>query len=215
MAFSTFRGFFGASAANTGPVDSDTFQAMIPVATADGSGNPYKFNIAPIPGSSTTAYAVGSSSGNVLTAFIATSNGSYMSLGSSLALSTNARGDIPAIDSVDSTHFIPCYNNSSSTTQILAQYITNSSGTLSATVGATVVVTGGALVRPLVAVLDSSNALVMGYSSTPSNNRMSLINPTTLSVTQSNTNASSIAATTTNLQIFALSPTLAVVSWVA
>ncbi len=213
MAFSTFRGFFGASAANTGPVDSDTYFAHVP-ATPNASTDPARFTPAPIAGSSATWYVVGASNNNVLTAYIATSNGSYTSLGSTLALSTITAASPPAVDSVDSTHFVTTYQDSASTTQIYAQYITNTSGTLSVTAGPTLVVSGsGANMQSLVAVLDSSNALVIAYSGTTSRNRISLFNTATLSVTQSNTSATSIGASTTKLQMFSLSPTLAVIPW--
>lgn len=215
MAFSTFRGMMAASFVVTPPpTDTDTYQALIPAAAVDSSAGIYNIATAPISGSSTTWYTVGGSANNFLTAYIATNNGSYTSLGSSLSISTTASTQAPGVDSVDSTHFITTYQNSSSTNSILANYITNSSGTLSITSGPTgVVVGGGSNMQSLVTVLDSSNALVLAYSATNANNRISLINPTTLSVTQSNTNASSIAATTTKIQMFALSPTLAVVSW--
>lgn len=214
MAFSTFRGYFGAYGASA--VVADTFSALIPAFPTDGTAtwNSQEFNFC-AGANSTEVYAVSLTSSTTYV-WIGKANNSYISFGSRLALSTPSGGaTVQYVDQIDANNFIVVYRNTTTTT-VSAQVINNSSGTLSASVGETnVIVSGGAVATPIACVLDSSNALVFGFNSAANaNNRLSLINPTTLASIQSNTNASGVVTTGTNASIVALSPTLAVIGFI-
>jgi len=213
MAFSTFRGYYGASGSSA--VVADTFSALIPAFPTDSTAawNTQEFNFC--GANSTSVYAV-TLSGSTTYVWIGTVNDSYISFGSRLALTTPGGAvSVQYVEQIDANNFIVVYRNTTTTT-VSAQVINNSSGTLSASVGETnVIVSGGAVATPIACVLDSSNALVFGFNgSVNANNRLSLINPTTLAGIQSNTNASSVVTTGTNASIVALSSTLAVIGYI-
>lgn len=172
-------------------------------------------------GSSNTYYAMDSVNGHYY-AWIVTRSTSYTSLSSPLSVvaTPNAATTTIVMDSVDATHFVTAYQDPTTNNQIDAQYITNTTGTLSVTVTQTTIATTSAVSTNAtdcaVLVLDSSNALVLAAAniSGGGNNVMSLFNPTTLSVTQNSTAVSQLTLHYENAYFMAkLSATRAIVSW--
>lgn len=219
MAASSFRMLLASAGRSvTPPVDADTLIMNVPVMTWNSSTKGYLSKPASIPASSTSWYLASKAfNTTIIELFICTNNGVYCTLNTGVSITSNAGTSTPGVSSVDANNFLLTYVNPNvgSSAAISAQYITNSGGTLSATVGETTAVfSSGALNVSLACVLDSGNALVFGGSATTSRNLLSLINPTTLGAIQANTSATTVAATNVNsIQMFALSPTLAVISW--
>ena len=218
MAFSTFRGMMAASTGVSPPSFSDTYTWETPASFVYSSTIDARFGTI-TAGSSTTLFGADRTGGN---AYLFTVKTGYTDLTNVFNLGiSNTNSNYINIDTVDTTHFVVVYPSDSggSLNQARGQYIHNSSGTLSATVGDTLLATtggGGSSACNVVAcVLDTSNALILAMDATSSsNNVMSLVNPTTLSVTQSNTNASAITQVAANVyDMVKLSATRALVSW--
>ena len=185
MAFSTFRGMMAASySVAPPPSDTDTYGLEVPCGIYQGSTNLGDANIQICAGSGNTYYAMDSVNGSIY-GWVVTRSTSYTKLGSPLTIvsspNSGGSGNQVSMDIVDSTHFITTYQDPTTNNQIDAQYITNTSGTLSVTTAQTAVATcGGASTIAsdcFVTVLDTSNALVLAASNTSSgaNNVMSLI----------------------------------------
>lgn len=222
MAFSTFRGMMAASTFLPPVTFSDTYGLEAPCGIIQG-GNLGDPNIQICAGSGNTYYAVDSSNGSIY-GWVVTRTTSYTKLGSPLNIvaipNAGSGGNKVSMDKVDSTHFVMAYQDPTTNNQIDAQYITNTTGTLSVTTGQTSVATTGSASTVVadcaIVVLDTSNALVLAASNTAggSFNVMSLINPTTLSVTQNSTTVPQLTLQYGYSYFLSkMSATRAIVSW--
>jgi len=94
-------------------------------------------------------------------------------------------------DTVSSTAWLMSYIDTSS--NVFSQYLTRSSNTLTVSVGATTIYSGGDATTCKTCVLDSSHAIVLannGTTTSPGTNTFTLINSTTLAIISSVTNGS-------------------------
>lgn len=207
MAFSTFRFYMAAAGVNvTPPTDTDPYQML----------NGYNLMISSIgttsPAITTgngSVYYAASGDGTSQSAFIITPSGSFSSVTNSVNLASNT-GQC-SISAISTTSFLVTGANNS--TLVHSYYVINTSGTLSVSASGTTVTTGANSNQNDCIVLNSSNALVLGMCAVNANNAISLINPTTLSGIQSNTSAASILASNASFNMFYVSPTLALISW--
>lgn len=168
----------------------------------------------PIQGSSSQFYVVqhGTVSGNgTVSVNIVSNNGGFTSFGSPLTVSSTANNQIFG-DRIDDNNFLVTYPEDNATDSKVAR-ILNTAGTLSMPAGPSTVATSTSVNAAAVAVLDSTNAIVFTQCSTSANNRLSLINASTLAVIQTTTDGSKVANTNGQFSLIAVSPTLAVIAY--
>lgn len=209
MAFSSFKLLMAASGGSAPPpATNDTYGSEVQLALAQSFNNA---DLWITSGDTSNYYGAGNGTSS---RFIWRINHAttYVQSGNRFTL-TSTLGNSPHVhcDTISSTHVLVAYDN---LTTIACQNIVNTAGTLSASVAETTVVTGGgSLQTAFCVVLDSTNALVFGGSTTSANNRMSLINPTTLAITQNSTSATSVAYTNSQINLTKISATLAAFCW--
>lgn len=204
MAFSTFRGLMAASNATVTPPPTltDLFGQNAPCGWAT-------LDMWICSGTSTAYYATRGDG----TAWIVNKGAGYTYLSSQTSI--NAPSSLPYVvcSTITSTSFLAVTDSASN--HATAEYIVNSSGTLSVSAGPTNVLTGVSTFGQILSVvLDTSNALIFGSSGGgSSDNYLSLINPTTLSAHQSSTSIGTFT-NATNCGLYFISPTLAAFTYV-